>query len=217
VKSFILKYKLIIGIFVLLIVLGFSWYSLAAVPARTTVGDNIIVRGSIGIGTAAPGARLHVVGTSTFTEAINVAGVSNPTTPRGGIIMYSGTWNFDATGLGTGPLVGWALCNGNNGTPNLSNRFVRSTVTSGGLGVTGGTTTHTHIVDSHSHSVDPPPTTTSFESNFDGAESTGIDMADAHHTHTLDIAPFSSGAASPGTSFSEHLPPFFQLAFIMKL
>lgn len=46
------------------------------------------------------------------------------------IKMYAGAWtaNFDATGLGilSGNWDGWALCNGNNGTPNLTDRFVIS-------------------------------------------------------------------------------------------
>lgn len=46
---------------------------------------------------------------------------------QGGIIMYSGalTGKFDGTGLGySGEWVGWALCNGNNGTPDLRGRFI---------------------------------------------------------------------------------------------
>jgi hypothetical protein len=41
--------------------------------------------------------------------------------PKGTIVMWAGTTagNCDATGLGTGVLSGWAICNGSNGTPNL--------------------------------------------------------------------------------------------------
>jgi hypothetical protein len=38
--------------------------------------------------------------------------------------------------------VGWVLCNGLNGTPDLSNRFIKGT--SGNPGATGGSATHTH-------------------------------------------------------------------------
>ncbi len=100
--------------------------------------------GNVGIGTASPAATLHVVGQSSFTAAITVNGVYNPTTPRGGIIMYSGAWNFDASGLGTGPLAGWAVCNGNNATPDLSERFIMVSTTSAGLGLTGGSGSHSH-------------------------------------------------------------------------
>jgi hypothetical protein len=46
----------------------------------------------------------------------------------GQVVMYSGvpTGVLDDTGLGVvgGNLDGWALCNGNNGTPNLTDKFI---------------------------------------------------------------------------------------------
>jgi hypothetical protein len=59
---------------------------------------------------------------------------------------------FDATGLGVGEYAGWAICNGNNGTPNLSGLFPRF-VTSG-AGGTGGSDTvaHTHAIN-HDHAA----------------------------------------------------------------
>lgn len=45
--------------------------------------------------------------------------------PPYSIIFWAGNTagNFDSTGLGTGDMVGWALCNGYNGTPFLSGQF----------------------------------------------------------------------------------------------
>ena len=34
--------------------------------------------------------------------------------------------NFDSNGLGKNLRAGWAICNGNNGTPNISNRVIVS-------------------------------------------------------------------------------------------
>ena len=46
-------------------------------------------------------------------------------TPTGEIIMVNDTTNlFDGTGLGVNALKGFALCNGSNGTPDLTGRFV---------------------------------------------------------------------------------------------
>lgn len=112
---------------------------------------------NVGIGTAAPTHRLHIVGSIRIqdgTEGVgkvlksDAQGVGRWAyeVPPGGIIMYSGPWNFDGTGLGTGPLEGWALCNGNNGTPNLTDRFVMGTSTSGNLGTTGGANSYTLTV-----------------------------------------------------------------------
>jgi hypothetical protein len=61
--------------------------------------------------------------------------------------------SFDATGLGKtgGAYAGWAICNGNNQTPNLNGRFVR--INQAGAGALGGSDTiaaHTHAID-HDH------------------------------------------------------------------
>lgn len=75
--------------------------------------------------------------------------------PPKGIVMASlsateVTANFDATGLGIGSYVGYAICNGSNGTPDLTDRFVRANVAGGGA--TGGadSSAHTHAID-HDH------------------------------------------------------------------
>lgn len=54
---------------------------------------------------------------------------------------------FDSTGKGRvgTSYHGWAIANGNNGTPNLSDRFVRLSVTSSGA--TGGSDTNSHTHD----------------------------------------------------------------------
>ena len=117
---------------------------------RARRGNNyglyVSTTGNVGIGTTNPTAKLYVVGKSTFTEPITVNGVYNASVPRGFIGMYSGPWNFDATGLGTGDLEGWALCNGNNGTPDLSDRFVFCSTSSITQGDTGGSSSHSHGV-----------------------------------------------------------------------
>lgn len=68
-----------------------------------------------------------------------------PSIPCGGIIMWTGDINNVP--------AGWALCDGNNGTPDLNDRFVRGTTNSGSLGITGGQDNHSHTVDDHSHNV----------------------------------------------------------------
>lgn len=46
------------------------------------------------------------------------------------------------------------LCDGTSGTPDLRDKFVKITNTSGELGNTGGATQHTHTSDSHTHTQD---------------------------------------------------------------
>ncbi|MFA5459798.1 MAG: hypothetical protein WC283_00445 [Candidatus Paceibacterota bacterium] len=162
----------------------------------TTSGSNIYYNtGNVGIGTTSPGAKLEVAGNIKITggspgsgkvltsDASGLASWSAPSsnTPPGGIIMYSGAWNFDATGLGTGSLAGWALCNGNNGTPNLSDKFVMGTINSSSLNTTGGTNSYSLAINqlpSHTHS---------FSTDSAGSHCHTISIASGgSHTHTYE-------------------------------
>jgi len=71
-------------------------------------------------------------------------------------------------------------------------------------GTTGsGGVDHTHTGPSHTHAVDPPNTTSSGPSSylsFNLTTGTGKSLADSTHTHSVDIASFSSGAAGTGAT-----------------
>ncbi|MGB8697790.1 MAG: hypothetical protein WCD18_00090 [Thermosynechococcaceae cyanobacterium] len=87
---------------------------------------------------------------------------------------------------------GWALCNGANGTPNLINRFIMG-LASDAEAKTGGSQDHAH--NTTGPISDVPKTTALGGASFE--------LAGKGHTHN--------------TSTANHLPPFFKLAFIMKL
>ncbi len=68
--------------------------------------------------------------------------------PIGGIIMYSGQ-------ISAIP-VGWVICNGSNGTPDLRNKFVMGTNIQSDMNSTGGSAdqkvpSHKHSVTGHNH------------------------------------------------------------------
>ena len=81
---------------------------------------------------------------------------------------------FTVSGLGVGSYTGWAICNGSNGTPNLTARFIRLLTTA--AGGTGGSDS-----SAHTHAVDP--------GSFTSGASSG-------HTHAVDPGSFTSGAGS---------------------
>ena len=83
---------------------------------------------------------------SEYLPAISVPG----SIPKGVIVMWSGT-------LATIP-VGWALCDGKNGTPDLRNKFIRGigTGATDEAGATGGSDTITldgNNLPAHAHNM----------------------------------------------------------------
>ena len=118
--------------------------------------------------------------------------------PRGVIVMWSGTISNIPSG--------WALCDGTNGTPDLRNRFIiGAKQDDGGLSKTditgnftknGGLITHTHA---YSGRTGTP--------SHQGGGNTDYLPATDEHTH----------AYSGTTDSASSLPPYYALAYIMKL
>jgi hypothetical protein len=84
-----------------------------------------------------------------YYEVIFIKPSSTPVPIPTGVIAY---YN------GASVPIGWYLCDGNNGTPNLSNKYLKGAPASTNAGNVGGGATHshdvshTHTVNSHSHS-----------------------------------------------------------------
>eukprot|EP00483_Globobulimina_turgida_P006372 UN06382 len=63
--------------------------------------------------------------------------------PQGSIVMWSGTINNIPDG--------WMLCDGNNDTPDLRNRFIIGASDDHKLNSTGGNKQHSHHITVHGH------------------------------------------------------------------
>jgi microcystin-dependent protein len=147
--------------------------------------------------------------TATATEINLLAGKTTlETFPVGGIIMWSGTVAAIPTG--------WALCDGTNGTPNLTGKFVvHADADSGGtydVGDTGGAdsvTLTTSQIPSHTHSY-----TDSYV--LQSALVPGIDIDYNSNTYNPNGSlSKTTGSAGSGGSH-ENRPPYYALAYIMK-
>jgi len=95
----------------------------------------------------------------------------NATVPSGGIIMWSGLISAIPTG--------WALCDGNNTTPDLRDRFIVGAGSTYSRNDTGGTNSVTlteNEMPSHNHSM-----------NSAGSHSHSMDGAGAH-SHSMNSA-----------------------------
>jgi len=137
--------------------------------------------------------------------------------PRGVIEIFAGT-------LASIP-SGWRLCDGTEGTPDLRSKFVRgvaSAVTE--PGATGGLDSVTLVsaeIGSHNHTI----TAYSHSHEFTGATGAGTGgirrTASGTETDTKDTTfnspPNQNLINTGGGGSHENKPPFFEIAYIMKI
>jgi len=99
---------------------------------------------------------------------------------------------------------GWHLCDGGEGTPNLINTFVQGAgpIPPVAPGTTGGSTMHTHPFDagSHSHQLNPTPNVLA---GWVSGSGMNVETDDKPVSGTTDNG--------------NNIPPFYRLAYIMKL
>jgi hypothetical protein len=181
-------------------------------------GGNLSISGTSALNgvvtapTAANGTNSTQIATTAFVQ-----NSLSSTVPSGVIVMWSGS-------VASIPL-GWLLCNGTSGTPDLRNRFVVGAGSTYNPGATGGSAdatvvAHTHTATSvvtdpgHAHSYNSP-------SDFQERGNAGGSVVDS-------IVPTSTGTAATGISvtttvastgssgINANLPPYYALAYIMK-
>ena len=117
--------------------------------------------------------------------------------------------NFDSNGLGKKLRAGWAICNGNNGTPNIGGR----TIVAYGTGYTtlnavGGsaTTTVTYPISGYGVGADTSGTPA------------GLVLVSSGKTENSEfLESVKKAASSPNSTEIKNMPPYIVLVYIMKL
>lgn len=120
----------------------------------------------------------------------------------------------------------WDDCDGNNGTPNLHDKYLKGATTSGDAGGTGGSTTniheliHTHTVIAHSHvAVTSPSVTPTWKNDGWGGVTTGKHSSLIAHTHSTSLnstTPSISASAVMLTTAETVEPAYKKLMAIMN-
>lgn len=149
---------------------------------------------------------------STLTTSIQNA------IPSGVIVMWSGTTvNIP---------LGWVLCNGSNGTPNLTDRFIVGVGNTYSPGNTGGSkdaivVNHTHTASSsvsdpgHSHGVTMGYT--DLDSGLFGGGRAPTYATQSTNSATTGISVSTNVNSTGSSGTNANLPPYYALAFIMKV
>ena len=200
----------------------------ASVNEAVNVGGNATVGGDLTVGgpiNAGKGIKLS--GGSLTVEAnvaITQGGTSAGFVPRGVIVMWSGEKIPQ----------GWALCDGNNGTPNLCDRFIVGAGKTYGVGDTGGTNevaltknqmpNHSHLYPNEQELVNATAKksynagATKFKIGQQGYQRGGDDDGQISRTGTAGGDATDTVVGTDGYAEAhENRPPYYALCFIMKL
>lgn len=162
----------------------------------------------------------------------NIAGIltqiptSAPAIPSGCIVIWSGS-------VGSVP-VGYVLCDGTNGTPDLRNSFILGAGNAYAVGQTGGSTdaivvSHTHTATSTSIVTDPghnhqPAGGGQFRTinsslpqggGYTGSGGSG-DPNTSTATTGITVATSTTNANTGVSGSGANMPPYYALCYIMK-
>jgi hypothetical protein len=189
------------------------WKALGAVCAAAGVCSMIMWWSTTGSTAESPVRSTKAMTDAEFLEYVNRVDQENIRqnaflVPKGAIIMWSGTT----------PPTNWALCDGQNGTPNLRDRFI---IGAGGrrqAGNQGGSASHNHgpgdlRTEGHGHSIP-----WQFPANGEGSNFIEEGRGRPDLNRPGSVADVGALRVTGGeTASAGHLPPFYALAFIIKL
>jgi len=138
----------------------------------------------------------NITGTLPAISGANLTGIEG--VPSGVIAMWHGASSAIPSG--------WVICDGNNSTPNLTDKFIKSTGTAnatGGSATTGAHTLTTAEMPSHTHP-------------YEGGQNaqSNAHMGKGYYGHNYLTSQATGGGGSH--THPQNEPVYFSLIFIMK-
>lgn len=155
----------------------------------------------------------------------NIYGIPNAVSSGGGTTIPAGLISLWSGSIGSIP-AGWLLCDGNNSTPDLRDRFIVGAGNNYSVGGQGGSAdaivvSHTHTATSvvtdpgHTHTLtDVSDSATGTGYVVSGADTLAADIVINSNTTGITVATTNTSTGVSGTN--ANLPPYYALAYIMK-
>lgn len=205
-----------------------------------TLANPVLARGELGVEIEYGFAKLKVGDGETHWNGLDYVsgGTSNVAAgvPNGSVVAFSGTFDQNNNPIdvkSNKPCTGWLLCDGTKGTPDLRGRFIVCASANRVSGSSGGEETHILTVNEmpvHGHTGTTNATGGHVHTiyragngggNWDGAGLAGSPRNDyagyvnsnssGNHSHILSVN--STG----GNQAHNNMPPYYALAYIMKI
>ena len=130
----------------------------------------------------------------------------------GGIILYNGSFNDIP--------ANWQLCDGTNGTPNMTNKMVRGTNTQGQILNTGGSDDAVNV--QHNHGISDPGHSHTFPTYKEGSsdagrtsQGSGTDVISNNPVTTVGTGIGINNSGVSGTG--KNVPAHVVLAYIQRM
>lgn len=158
--------------------------------------------------TALAGSNTTQIATTEF-----VTTAANAAFPSGGIIIWSGSQAAIPSG--------WYLCDGNNSTPNLTDRFIVGAGSTYNVADTGGSANATLVSHTHTATVTDPGHNHSYSGGdtfyaYAADGGTGLFRSSTLSTNTKTTGITVANSTVGSSATNANLPPYYALCYIMK-
>ena len=201
---------------------------LLAVPVATMALDAVSASGDLAVDGRASAATAKISGTATASALFTTLDASvNGNLSVGGTLSGLGTFPVGGIVIWRGSVDsipdGWKLCNGQNGTPDLRDRFIAGAGGEYAVGAKGGEKTHALSMDempSHRHEWVGDDALAGIEPGASEAIRVTTTRYDAESKLSSDPSWASHVYATSsvgGGGGHENRPPYYALCFIMRV
>lgn len=118
--------------------------------------------------------------------------------------------------------IGWVLCDGNNGTPDMRNKFLKIVDNDTEVGDTGGSNTHDHDDTAHTHTMGSTHSHTTGgavgqNTNTGGTQNQSTSAISTHIHNISSVSSVATSLASTNMTFdpADNQPPYKTVVYIM--